>query len=177
MALEQVVLLSADGEPVGVADKAAVHGPQTPLHLAFSCYLADGEGRVLMARRALTKVAWPGVWSNACCGHPSPGEDPADAVHRRVGQELGLRVTDLGVVLPRFRYRAVDASGVVENEVCPVFAGRAAGPVRTDAAEVAEHVWASWDAVVAMASSTPWALSPWSVLQIAELARAGWRPA
>lgn len=176
MSTEQVVLLSADGVPVGVTDKAGVHGVETPLHLAFSCYLWDDEGRVLVTRRALSKATWPGVWSNACCGHPGPGEAPADAVHRRVRQELGLSVSSLDLVLPDFRYQAVDASGVVENEVCPVFSGRAVGPVHSDPAEVAEHTWASWDTVVSLAASSPWALSPWAVLQVRALADAGWRP-
>jgi isopentenyl-diphosphate delta-isomerase len=176
MSTEQVVLLSAAGEPVGVTDKAGVHGSDTPLHLAFSCYLRDDEGRVLMTRRALSKATWPGVWSNSCCGHPAPGEASADAVHRRVRQELGLSVSSLDVALPDFRYRAVDASGVVENEVCPVFAGRALGPVQADPTEVAEHTWAPWEHVVSLAATAPWALSPWAVLQVGALAGAGWRP-
>ena len=61
------------------------------------------------------------MWTNSCCGHPRPGEEPTDAVRRRLDDELGLEVGDLRSALPDFAYRAVDASGVVENEVCPVF--------------------------------------------------------
>ena len=84
---EQVVLVTPDGTPVGVAEKSTVHSTDTPLHLAFSCYLFDERGRVLMTRRALAKATWPGVWTNTCCGHPQPGEPPADAVVRRLHQE------------------------------------------------------------------------------------------
>ncbi|GAB2687233.1 isopentenyl-diphosphate Delta-isomerase [Thalassiella azotivora] len=181
---EQVVLLGPDDQPVGVADKATVHGADTPLHLAFSCYVTDGGGRVLMTRRALSKRTWPGVWTNACCGHPAPGEDPEQAVVRRLEQELGLVVTGVAALLPDFRYRAVDASGVVENEVCPVWSARVDGPtgaggdvgLRPDPDEVAEHAWLPWESLVAAVGAVPFALSPWCVLQVRRMTERGLRP-
>ena len=141
---ELVVLLDEDGSAVGTADKAGVHHADTPLHLAFSCYLFDGAGRVLVTQRALHKRTFPGVWTNSCCGHPGPGEALADAVRRRVEQELGTTVTDLRLVLPRFRYRA-EQDGVVENEMCPVFVGTAEGDVRPDPDEVGATRWEPWE--------------------------------
>jgi isopentenyl-diphosphate delta-isomerase len=173
---EQVVLLDDDRRPIGTADKAGVHTTQTPLHLAFSCYVVDDRGRVLVTRRALSKVTWPGVWTNSVCGHPWPGEEVPDAVVRRARQELGLGLTDVTEVLPSFAYRAVDASGVVENEVCPVFTARADGDPQVDPGEVCEWRWVDrvdlWEA----ADRAPWALSPWTVLQLLELELAGWMP-
>ena len=64
---EEVVLLAEDGTPIGTADKATVHTAATPLHLAFSCHLFDGEGRILVTRRALGKATWPGVWTPLTC--------------------------------------------------------------------------------------------------------------
>lgn len=160
-----VVLLDAAGEPVGTADRTTVHDADTPLHLAFSCWVLDDDGRVLLTRRALVKRTWPGVWTNSFCGHPRPGEAMPDAVHRYAERELGLRIDDLRCVLPDFSYRAVDASGVVEHEVCPVHVARAVGPLRPDPAEVAEHVWVDPQVVLDLAASAPWALSPWAVEQ------------
>jgi isopentenyl-diphosphate delta-isomerase len=172
---ERVVLLDESGGPIGTARKADVHGTETPLHLAFSCYLFDDAGRVLLTRRALTKATWPGVWTNSFCGHPAPGEEPRAAVSRRVGQELGAVATDLHLVLPSFRYRAVDASGVVENEICPVWTGRLTTTPSPDPAEILQTAWVDWRILVDLAQSAAALLSPWSVLQIplldAELSR------
>jgi isopentenyl-diphosphate delta-isomerase len=170
---DDVVLLDASRRPIGSMARDLVHTTDTPLHLAFSCWVLDAEHRVLMTRRAVTKRTWPGVWSNACCGHPRPGEAVADAVVRRVDEELGLRVRELALAVPHFAYRAVDASGIVEHEVCPVHVARVDADPSPDPSEVAEWRWVAWDDVVTIAATAPWALSPWSVLQISELVAAG----
>lgn len=164
---DEVVLLDEDGTPAGSADRTSIHTADTPLHLAFSTYLFNARGEVLLTRRALGKRTWPGVWTNSCCGHPRPGEDLEDAARRRIREELGLRVGPLTPLLPDFRYRAVDASGVVENEICPVFGAVVFDDgVQADPEEVAEYVWAPWDAVCAAVAATPQVYSPWSALQI-----------
>ena len=88
---ELVVLLDEQGEAIGTTPKRGVHHADTPLHLAFSCYLFDDTGRLLMTRRALHKPTWPGAWTNSVCGHPAPGEPIEDAVRRRVLDEVGVR--------------------------------------------------------------------------------------
>lgn len=171
---DRVVLLAQDGTAVGSAPRDSVHGADTPLHLAFSTYLFDADGRLLLTRRALTKRTWPGVWSNSCCGHPKPGEAVAEAAQRRIGEELGVAAPQMRLVVPDFRYRAVDSSGVVEHELCPVYVGRIdPGDLRPDPAEIAEVTWVAWPAVVAAARTTPRLLSPWAVEQIPLVAQAG----
>lgn len=160
---EMVVLLDADGIPSGVADKAAVHGTDTPLHLAFSCHLLRPDGRVLVTRRALTKRTWPGVWTNSFCGHPGPGEATEDAVRRRGRQELSVDVVDLVPLAPGFRYRAVDASGVVENELCPVFTATTADDPVPDPDEVMDLAWVEVADLRRLVATAPWAVSPWLV--------------
>lgn len=167
--LEHVVLVDRSGRPSGSMPKSEVHTADTPLHLAFSVYVFDAAGRLLVTRRALSKLTWPGVWSNSCCGHVQPGEAPAEAARRRLREELSLAPTSLHVVLPEFAYRATSPEGIVENEICPVFVARVDRDPVVDPDEVAEWTWTGWDAFRSVAELTPWALSPWSVLQAAQL--------
>lgn len=170
MTAEQVLLLDEDGNQIGVADKAVVHTEETPLHLAFSSYLFDEAGRILLTRRALHKKTWPGVWTNTCCGHPGPGESIEAGVRRRLIDELGLPGTgDLDLVLPRFRYRAVMANGVVENEMCPVFRGVTTGEPTPNPDEVDSTEWVEWAGFAKSVLSGERDISPWCALQVAEL--------
>ncbi|MFD7655026.1 isopentenyl-diphosphate Delta-isomerase [Actinosynnema sp. NPDC059797] len=167
--MEQVVLLDEQGVGIGVADKASVHHASTPLHLAFSSYLFDDAGRLLLTRRALHKKTWPGVWTNSCCGHPAPGEGLLSAVTRRLHDELGLADVSLDLVLPAFRYRAVMENGVVENEMCPVLRGRVTADPVPNSDEVDSFEWVPWSdfAPAVLAGVRP--ISPWCALQVAEL--------
>ncbi|SKB06990.1 isopentenyl-diphosphate Delta-isomerase [Aeromicrobium choanae] len=164
-----VVLLDDERRPIGTAPRQDVHGHDTPLHLAFSCYLIDGQGRVLLTRRALGKRSWPGVWTNSFCGHPRPGEDLVDAVSRHGRGELGLEPASIRPFLPDFAYRAVDASGVVENEVCPVFVARATDDAQPHPDEVEELRWVDVSDLRETVRIAPWALSPWLVEQAAAI--------
>ena len=168
---ELVVLLGEDGRAVGTRAKAEVHHRETPLHLAFSCYLLDPQGRLLLTRRADTKRTWPGAWTNSCCGHPSPGETLTDAVRRRVDQELGLPVAEVRLALPGFRYRAVMADGTVENEMCPVLVATTAEPhrLRPDPAEVSATEWVDWVRFRGDVLAGRRPVSPWCTEQVAVL--------
>ena len=171
MAGEHVILLDEQDQPAGMLEKYAAHTFDTPLHLAFSCWLFNQQGQLLVTRRSLGKKAWPGVWTNSCCGHPRPGESPRDAVVRRVGDELGQVPTDLRLALASFSYRAVDAGGTVENELCPVWVGRVdpAG-LAPDPTEVMDVAWVAWPTLVRTVAEAPQLLSPWAVLQVPLLA-------
>ena len=116
------MLVDEDGRAIGTLPKPEVHHGETPLHRAFSAYLFDDDGRLLVTRRAEDKATFPGMWTNTVCGHPGPDEDDAAAIARRADFELGLTVADLRPALPDYRYRA-EFRGVVENEICPVYVG------------------------------------------------------
>jgi len=166
---ERVVLLDEDRMPVGTELKHLVHTAHTPLHLAFSCHVLNAAGQVLVTRRALGKRAWPGVWTNSVCGHPAPDEAMADAVVRRARDELGLTVRDVRSALPDFRYRATDASGVVENEVCPVFLAATDAEPEPNPDEVMDLRWVDPRSLGTALRATPWAFSPWFVSQARDM--------
>lgn len=168
--IELVRLLDESGAEIGSADKALIHTAETPLHLAFSCHLFDTQGRTLLTRRALPKLTWPGVWTNSFCGHPAPGESFEDAIIRRAAVELNITVSNIQPALPNFRYRATDASGVVENEVCPVFTAQFEGTaaIAPNPDEVCDWAWADVVDVEEAVTATPFAFSPWLVQQLAE---------
>lgn len=169
VAADHVVTVDDDGHRTGTFARADVHTTETPLHLAFSCYLLDDDGRLLVTRRALSKRTWPGVWTNSFCGHPRWTETTEESVERHALHELGVTITELEVALPGFRYRAVDASGVVENEICPVYVARVAGDVTANPEEVVEHAWATPGDVGRAVAATPWAFSPWMDMQVSAL--------
>jgi len=169
MATEQVVLLDDDGARIGTARKDQVHSATTPLHLAFSCHVLNTAGQVLVTRRSLRKSTWPGVWTNSLCGHPRPDEPMDDAVRRHAEHELGLTLREVRVALPSFRYRATDASGTVENELCPVHTAVTDSAPAMDPDEVIEARWCDPGAVGDALRAAPWAFSPWFVVQAQEM--------
>ena len=166
---ELVVLLDDAGHAVGTAPKRSVHHQDTPLHLAFSCYVFDDSGQLLVTRRALDKPTWPGVWTNSFCGHPRPGEDLGRAVRRRARQELGIELHELQLTLPTFRYEAQMPNGVRENELCPVFTAVTTDQVQPDDSEVAAVEWVRWVAFRDEVLAGRRAVSPWCAAQVAGL--------
>lgn len=167
---ELIVLCDEHGVPTGTAEKWSSHHEHTPLHLAFSCYVFDDDGAFLTSRRALTKLVWPGVWTNSACGHPAPGERYPDAIARRVGYELGMTVRDVEVVLPEHVYRAPPFQGIVEYEFCPVFVARDASDPEPNPIEVGACAWMDWDEFVRRAQAdTDDVYSWWCKNQLREL--------
>lgn len=167
---ELVVLVDDEGQPIGAADKVAVHGADTPRHLAFSCYVFDRDGSFLVTQRALTKRVWPGVWSNSVCGHPAPDESFEAAIRRRLDDELGMTAGDFEVALPDYQYRSPPFDGIVENELCPVYVARGESEPRPNPSEVEAYRWMSWaDFVRAVEADTADTYSWWSRDQLARL--------
>ncbi|MEU3352389.1 isopentenyl-diphosphate Delta-isomerase [Streptomyces sp. NPDC037389] len=131
-------LVDEDGRTIGTAEKLSAHIAPGRLHRAFSVFLFDDAGRLLLQRRALEKYHSPGVWSNTCCGHPYPAEPPFVAAARRTGEELGLApalMREAGTV----RYNHPDpASGLVEQEYNHLFVGTVTALPDPDPSEIAE---------------------------------------
>ena len=169
MRQEHVILLNEQGQPCGTLEKYAAHTATTPLHSAFSCWIFNEQGQLLVTRRSLHKKAWPGVWTNSVCGHPQTGETFEQAVERRCRFELGVEITRIVPVFPGFRYRAVAPNGIVENEVCPVYAARVASALRINPDEVMDFQWSHIEDVLSAIRATPWAFSPWMVMQVSDV--------
>ncbi len=163
---DHVVLLDDLGRPSGTLSRGQVHHRATPLHLAFSCYVVRSDGAVLLTQRSTDKVTWPGVWTNACCGHPRLGETLQEAIQRRARDELGLELESIRFLLPDFAYRAQMDDDTVEHELCPVAIAVARGAVLADPGEVADFEWTTWGDLVGRAEADPASLSPWCVEQI-----------
>lgn len=143
---EAVILLELvdeDGNTIGTAEKLSAHQAPGRLHRAFSVFLFDERGRLLLQQRALGKYHSPGVWSNTCCGHPYPGEAPFAAAARRTFEELGVSPVLLGEA-GTVRYNHPDpASGLVEQEYNHLFVGLVRDPLRPDPEEVGDTVFAT----------------------------------
>lgn len=138
-------LVDEDGVTIGTAEKLAAHQPPGQLHRAFSVFLFDERGRLLVQQRALGKYHSPGVWSNTCCGHPYPGEAPFAAAARRTFEELGVSPSLLAAA-GTVRYNHPDpASGLVEQEYNHLFVGLVQSPLRPDPEEVASTVFVTPD--------------------------------
>lgn len=132
-----VELVTEQGEPLGAVGKTAAHMPPGQLHRAISVFLLDSSGGLILQKRANSKYHSRGLWSNTCCGHPFPGEQPADAARRRLEDELGVFDADELVAAGTFRYNVSDpASGLIEREFNHVFVGVTAASPKPNPIEV-----------------------------------------
>jgi isopentenyl-diphosphate delta-isomerase len=158
-----VELVDPDGTAVGSATVADAHQAPGTLHRAFSVFLRDAEGRVLLQQRAAVKTRFPLRWGNTCCGHPRPGESVTVAAGRRLVEELSIRdiaLTEVGV----YTYRATDpVTGRVEHEYDHVLLGSLPAEIvpAPDPDEIAELCWVHPSTLRARLSATPESYAPW----------------
>lgn len=135
---EQVILVNASDRVVGSADKLVAH-QRGLLHHAISVFIFRSDGTLLLQQRSQEKYHSAGLWANACCGHPRPGEQSSAAALRRLLEELGLstRLRATG----RIRYKAEVPEGFVENEISYVFFGTEVGNPMPNPQEVQSWEW------------------------------------
>jgi isopentenyl-diphosphate delta-isomerase type 1 len=157
---ERVVLVDEADRELGTMDKIEAHRDGGRLHRAFSVFLFDGEGRLLLQRRAKSKYHFGGLWTNTCCSHPRAGEAVLDAGRRRLREELGVDAPLEAV--GSFIYTAHDEStGLTEHELDHILIGRFEGEPRPDRAEVAGWRWISPEQLDEEIGSSPGSFTPW----------------
>lgn len=160
MAKEQVILVDGQDREVGAMEKLAAHQNGGTRHRAFSVFIVDARGRWLLQRRAAGKYHFPGLWTNACCSHPRPGEGTEEAAHRRLREELGFDCP----LTERFQFEykaASDAEELTEHELDHVFTGVQDGEIHPDPAEVGSVRWVESAGLEKELQAHPERFTPW----------------
>lgn len=157
---------TADRE-IGFDSKEHCHRGAGLLHRAFSVFIFDEAGRLLLQQRSADKPLWPLFWSNSCCSHPRRGEAVEAAAHRRVREELNMRC-ELEF-LYKFEYQAAYGEIGSEHELCWVFAGFSADQPAADAAEIAACRYVTAAELDAEIGAQPQSYTPWLLLEWTEI--------
>lgn len=156
--MQQVILVNEQDEAIGVMEKMEAH-EKALLHRAFSVFLFNKEGLMLLQQRALTKYHSPGLWTNACCSHPGPGEEVKAAALRRLQEELGF-TTPVEKAF-HFTYKAAFDNGLTEHEFDHVFVGLYEGAMVLNEEEVSAVQYKSMDAIAVELETTPHLYTEW----------------
>jgi isopentenyl-diphosphate delta-isomerase len=169
---EPLILVDADDKPVGFETKQRCHAGEGLLHRAFSVFLFDAAGKVVLQQRSSQKPLWPGIWSNACCSHPRRGESVDEAVVRRLREELGA--ADPTTYVFKFRYHARYGAVGAEHELCHVYVGRQRSTLRVNANEIAAVKVCEPTELDRELETRPDAYSPWLSLEWRQLRTSHW---
>jgi isopentenyl-diphosphate Delta-isomerase len=158
--LDELILVDEHDIAIGYAPKLAAHQNGGRLHRAFSIFIFNSSGEMLLQRRAAGKYHFGGLWTNACCSHPRRGQETLDAAHARLRHEFGFD-TDLRELFS-FVYNATDpTSGLTEHEFDHVFVGRFDGAPQPNPDEIGQWKWIQPEALLADVKSHPQAYTPW----------------
>ena len=155
----EVILVDEKDNEVGRAEKISAHSGPGRLHRAFSVFILNDQGEVLLQRRAPSKYHSPGLWANACCSHPQPGEDLECSARERLQEELGFTtaISRIGTVLYHLRLM----QGLVEHELDHVFIGVYNGQIDPNPSEVSEYRWVEIASLIADLAAHPDSYAPW----------------
>lgn len=166
---EPLILVDESDREIGYLPKADAHLGAGRLHRAFSLFVFDERGRLLMQRRAATKRLWPDYWSNTCCSHPRRGEDIDSAIHRRLEEELRLHCPL--EFLFKFQYQAQFDAEVAENELCWVYSGCSNDVPDFNHSEISDLRYIEPAALDLEMRRTPGAFTPWFKMEWARIRR------
>ncbi len=156
--MEQVILVDEQDNETGLMEKMEAH-EKALLHRAFSVFIFNSKGEMLLQQRALSKYHSGGLWTNSCCSHPRPGEEVSAAAYRRLNEEMGF-ITSLQKVFD-FVYKASFTNGLTEHEFDHVFVGAYDGVIVPDAAEVENYAYHSLERLEELMELFPQDFTEW----------------
>ncbi|MFN8253157.1 MAG: isopentenyl-diphosphate Delta-isomerase [Ferruginibacter sp.] len=158
MQLEKLILVNEQDTPVGTAEKMKAH-QEALLHRAFSVFIFNSRGEMLLQQRAVKKYHSGGLWTNACCSHPYEGQDTRAAAEKRLQEEMGF-TTPLSKAF-EFVYKAPFENGLTEYEYDHVFVATYEGPVNPHPEEVMDFCYMDMDAIRTSIASHPQRYTEW----------------
>ena len=166
MSIEEVILVDINDNELGVMEKIEAH-KKALLHRAFSIFVFNDAGQMMLQRRALSKYHSPGLWTNTCCSHPRPGEKLEKATSRRIVEEMGFQ-TEMREVFS-FIYKAPFDHGLTEHELDHVFMGIYNEEPEINHEEVAEWKWIDIDELREDVSAKPDQYTVWFKIALKEM--------
>lgn len=164
---EPLIRVNQSDEPLGFLDKSACHDGGGVLHRAFSVFVLNPCGELLLQQRHQSKRLWPGYWSNSCCSHPRAGERMEEAVARRLEQELGIQAAV--EFMFKFEYRAAFEDVGTEHELCWVYVGQTEATPVVNTSEIAAWRWVDPSCLDATLREEPERYTPWLKMEWARL--------
>ena len=165
---QQVILVNDQDEAIGTMEKMEAH-QKGLLHRAFSVFIFNSKGEMLLQQRALDKYHSAGLWTNTCCSHPQPGEDIIESAQKRLAEEMGF-TTPLTKVFD-FTYRASFDNGLIEHEFDHVFTGEYDGEVNYNPVEVMNYRYRSTDEIMRSLQTEPQIYTAWFRLAFPRIER------
>ncbi len=156
---EALILVDSEDREIGSRNKGDCHDGEGILHRAFSLFVFNPAGELLLQQRGEDKRLWPGYWANSCCSHPRLGETMAEATQRRLQEELGMACEFQFIY--KFQYHARYKDLGSERELCHVFVGQTDAPVRANPTELADWRFVSPDALDNELARHPERFTPW----------------
>ncbi|MCW3079325.1 isopentenyl-diphosphate Delta-isomerase [Segetibacter sp.] len=165
--MEEVILVTEQDEQVGSMEKMEAHR-KGALHRAFSVFIFNERNEMLLQQRALVKYHSGGLWTNACCSHPRPGEDVEAAALRRLHEELGFTTTLTKIF--DFHYNAAFDNGLIEHEFDHVYVGIYSGKINPNPSEVKDYCYKKMDELSATIQSYPHKYTAWFCIAFPKVA-------
>ncbi|MHB1544865.1 MAG: isopentenyl-diphosphate Delta-isomerase [Gammaproteobacteria bacterium] len=169
---EKLILVDKEDRETGSLSKFECHEGMGILHRAFSLFIFNEAGELLVQKRSPQKLLWPNFWSNSCCSHPRMGEDTGKAATRRLKEELQLSCEI--DYLYKFQYHAEYFSIGSESEFCWVFIGASSEPARANANEVSEFRYIRPEQLDQAMESEPGQFTPWFRLEWGRIRKEYW---